>query len=91
MSCRKPDGAFYVYPSCAGLIGRRRPDGQVLTSDLDVALYFLEEAGVAVLDGSAYGLSPYLRMSIATSLAAIEDACARMKRASDALQRSYRG
>lgn len=88
MSCLKPDGAFYVYPSCAGLIGRRRPDGRVLASDLDVALYFLEEAGVAVLDGSAYGLSPYLRMSIATSLAAIEDACARMNRASEALQQS---
>lgn len=87
MSCRKPDGAFYVYPSCAGLIGRVRPDGRPLASDLDVALYFLEEAGVAVLDGSAYGLSPYLRMSIATSLAEIEDACVRMKRASDALQR----
>jgi aspartate aminotransferase len=88
MSCRKPDGAFYVYPSCAGLIGRRRPDGRIIESDLDVALYLLEEAGVAVLDGSAYGLSPYLRLSIATSLGAIEDACARIKRACDALQRS---
>ncbi|MGO4404503.1 aspartate transaminase [Bosea sp. RAF48] len=87
MSCLKPDGAFYVYPSCAGLIGRRRGDGRVLQSDLDVALYFLEAAGVAVLDGSAYGLSPYLRLSIATSLATIEDACARLKRASEALQR----
>ena len=88
MSCRKPDGAFYVYPSCTGLIGRRRPDGRVLQSDLDVALYLLEEAGVAVLDGSAYGLSPYLRLSIATSLGAIEEACARIKTACDALQRS---
>ncbi len=86
MSCLRPDGAFYVYPSCAGLIGRRRPDGRVLESDLDVALYFLEEAGVAVLDGSAYGLSPYLRLSIATSLDAIEEACARLKRACQALQ-----
>jgi aspartate aminotransferase len=86
MSCRSPDGAFYVYPSCAGLIGRRRGDGRRLESDLDVALYFLEEAGVAVLDGSAYGLSPYLRMSIATSLTAIEDACGRMKHASETLQ-----
>lgn len=88
MSCRKPDGAFYVYPSCTGLIGRRRPDGRVLQSDLDVALYLLEEAGVAVLDGSAYGLSPYLRLSIATSLGAIEEASARIKTACDALQRS---
>jgi aspartate aminotransferase len=86
ITCRMPDGAFYVYPCCAGLIGRRRADGRVMESDLDVALYFLEEAGVALLDGSAYGLSPYLRMSIATSMSAIEDACVRMKRATDALQ-----
>lgn len=88
ITCLTPDGAFYVYPSCAGLIGRRTAEGHELRSDLDVALYFLEEAGVAMLDGSAYGLSPYLRLSIATSLEAIEEACARMKRASDALQRS---
>lgn len=86
MTCATPDGAFYVYPSCAGLIGLKRPDGRVLASDLDVALYFLEEAGVAVLDGAAYGLSPYLRLSIATSLEVIEDACQRMIRASHALQ-----
>jgi aspartate aminotransferase len=88
MSCLRPDGAFYVYPSCAGLIGRRRPDGRVLQSDLDVALYFLEEAGVAVLDGSAYGLSPYLRLSIATSLGAIEEACGRISQACEALRQS---
>ena len=81
MSCRAPDGAFYVYPSCAGLIGRARADGRGLASDVDVALYFLEAAGVAVVDGSAYGLSPYLRLSIAAPMAAIEDACARMARA----------
>jgi aspartate aminotransferase len=85
VTCRRPDGAFYVYPSCAGLIGRKRPDGRPLQTDFDVALYFLEEAGVAVLDGAAYGLSPYLRLSIATSLAEIEEACARLKRASMAL------
>jgi aspartate aminotransferase len=81
MSCRAPDGAFYVYPNCAGLIGRARADGRALASDVDVALYFLEAAGVALLDGSAYGLSPYLRLSIAAPMAAIEDACARMARA----------
>jgi aspartate aminotransferase len=86
MTCATPNGAFYVYPSCAGMIGLKRPDGRVLASDLDVALYFLEEAGVAVLDGAAYGLSPYLRLSIATSFEVIEDACQRMIRASHALQ-----
>ncbi|WP_205680466.1 aspartate transaminase [Bradyrhizobium sp. LVM 105] len=87
ISCATPDGAFYIYPSCAGLIGRRRPDGSLLETDLDVAMYFLEDAGVAVLDGSAYGLSPYLRLSIATSLDALEDAGARLKRACEALHR----
>lgn len=87
LSCRTPDGAFYVYPSCAGLIGRTRPDGKKLTSDADVAMYFLEAAGVAMVDGAAYGLSPYLRLSIATSLGLIEEACARMKRASSDLKR----
>lgn len=86
ITCRPPDGAFYVYPGVAGLIGRRRPDGRVLASDLDVALYFLEEAEVAVLDGAAYGVSPYLRLSIAAALPALETACARLKRACEALQ-----
>lgn len=86
MSCRPPDGAFYVYPGCAGLIGRKRPDGRVLGSDTDVAMYFLEDAGVAVLDGAAYGLSPYLRLSIATSLDVIEEACRRLDQACTALQ-----
>jgi aspartate aminotransferase len=87
ITCGTPDGAFYIYPSCAGLIGRRRPDGRILETDLDVALYFLEEAGVAVLDGTAYGLSPYLRLSIANSLDAIEDAGGRLKRACETLHR----
>jgi len=86
ITCRPPDGAFYVFPGVAGLIGRRRPDGRVLVSDLDVALYFLEEAGVAVLDGTAYGLSPYLRLSIAAALPDLETACARLKTACEALQ-----
>ena len=86
MTCATPDGAFYVYPGCAGLIGLKRPDGRVLETDVDVALYFLEEAGVAVLDGSAYGLSPYLRLSIATSLEVIEEACQRLAHARNALQ-----
>jgi len=78
ISCAPPDGAFYVYPNCAGLIGLKTADGKTLETDLDVALYFLEEAGVAVLDGSAYGLSPYFRMSIAASLDLIEEACSRL-------------
>jgi aspartate aminotransferase len=85
LSCRSPEGAFYVYPSCAGLIGKRTPDGEILASDFDVVMYFLDAAGVATVDGTAYGLSPYLRLSIATSLAKIEEACARLRRACAAL------
>lgn len=85
LSCRTPDGAFYVFPSCAGLIGRVTPGGKVLATDRDVVMYFLD-AGVAVLDGAAYGLSPYFRMSIATSIALIEEGCARLATACAALQ-----
>lgn len=76
-----PDGAFYVYPSCAGLIGRVTLAGKALATDLDVAMYFLEAAGVAVLDGGAYGLSHYLRLSIAVPVDVIEAACARLAEA----------
>ncbi len=85
LSCRPPEGAFYVYPSCAGLIGRTTPAGTVLASDVDVVLYFLDAAGVAAVDGAAYGLSPYVRLSIATSLDQIEAACARLAAACAAL------
>ncbi len=79
--CPRPQGAFYVYPSAAGLIGKRTPQGKTLESDLDVVMYLLDEAGVAVLDGAAYGLSPYLRLSFATSAAQIEEGCRRIAQA----------
>jgi aspartate aminotransferase len=81
LHCAPPEGAFYLFVSCGGLIGRYTPVGQVLASDLDVAMYFLEEAGVAVIGGTSYGLSPYFRISIATQMAVIEEACLRMERA----------
>jgi aspartate aminotransferase len=73
----KPDGAFYLYPSVAGLIGRRTSAGKTLETDTDMAMYLLDH-GVAVLDGTPYGLSPYLRLSFATSLEAIEEGCLRI-------------
>lgn len=85
LSCLPPEGAFYVYPSCAGLIGKTTPGGVVLRTDLDVVMHFLDAAGVAMVDGGAYGLSPYFRMSIATSLPAIEAACARLAEVCSAL------
>jgi aspartate aminotransferase len=78
ISVTKPDGAFYLYPSVEGLIGRTTPEGKVLQNDLDVSIYLLEAGKVAVLDGAAYGLSPYLRLSFATSLSAIEAGCKQM-------------
>lgn len=85
LKCLAIEGAFYAYPNCAGLIGKRTPDGVVLQSDLDVRNYLLESANVAVLDGAAYGLSPYLRLSFATSTEIIVEGCRRMKEACQAL------
>ncbi len=79
--CPRPQGAFYVYPNVAGLLGRRTPAGTLLQSDLDVVMFLLDEAGVAVLDGAAYGLSPYLRLSFATSMDHIEEGCRRIAKA----------
>lgn len=83
--CPQPQGAFYVYPSVEGLLGKRRPGGRVLQTDLDVVMYLLDDAGVAVLDGAAYGLSPYLRLSFATSMENIEEGCRRIAQACAAL------
>lgn len=76
--CAAPQGAFYVFPSCAGLLGKTTPDGKILGDDLEVSMYLLEVAGVAVLDGRAYGLSPHLRLSFATSMDRIEEGCRRI-------------
>ena len=78
LSCAPPDGAFYLYVNCGGLIGKATPDGRRLDDDEAVVLYLLERAGVAVVAGSAYGLSPYFRLSIATSLELLQDGCSRI-------------
>ena len=85
ITCPTPDGAFYVYPSCAGLIGKKTPDGKVLKSDEDVVSYFLETEGIAAVHGAAFGLSPHFRISYATSTEALEDACQRIQSACTAL------
>lgn len=69
-----PDGAFYIYVDCAGLIGKRTPQGNILENDQDVTLFLLESADVAVIQGSAYGTSPFFRMSFATDRGTIEAA-----------------
>ena len=81
LSCTVPDGAFYLFPNCAGVIGKRTPEGRVIETDLDFVLYLLDGVGVAALQGAAYGLSPHFRLSIATSMEAIREACDRIERA----------
>ena len=85
LTCRTPPGAFYVYPSCAGVIGKKTPDGETIESDEDFVTYLLESEGVAAVQGAAFGLSPYFRISYATSTSLLEDACARIQRACKAL------
>ena len=83
--CPRPEGAFYVYPSCAGVIGKRTPDGKTIANDEDFVRYLLEAEGVAVVHGEAFGLSPHFRISYATSNEVLRDACDRIDRACRAL------
>jgi aspartate aminotransferase len=81
ITCSTPQGAFYVYPSCAGMIGKKTPDGTTIENDEDAVTYLLESEGVAAVHGSAFGLSPHFRISYATSTELLEDACERIQRA----------
>jgi aspartate aminotransferase len=85
LRCHRPEGAFYVYPSCAGVIGKRTRDGKVIASTEDFARYLLEQEGVALVHGAAFGMDPYVRISYATSNAVLIDACERIRRACEAL------
>ena len=85
LSCRKPDGAFYLYVNCSGLLGKTTPQGKRLDSDYDVVMYLLESQGVAVVAGTAYGLAPFFRMSIATDIATLDQGCSRIAAAVAAL------
>jgi aspartate aminotransferase len=86
LRCSRPEGAFYAFPSCAGLLGRRTPSDVTLRTDLDVTMYLLESQQVALLQGEAYCMSPYLRLSFAASLDVLEEGCRRIRRACEALQ-----
>ena len=85
LTCPTPEGAFYVYPCCAGLIGKITPNGKTIANDLDLVTYLLESAGVAVVHGEAFGLSPHFRISYATSKNILIEACSRIKKACKAL------
>ncbi len=80
LECPRPEGAFYVYPSCQGLIGKKAPSGQVIDSDGAFASALLDAEGVAVVQGEAFGLSPFFRISYATGTEILEDACTRIQR-----------
>ncbi|WP_350005074.1 MULTISPECIES: aspartate transaminase [Pseudarthrobacter] len=85
LSCTTPEGAFYTYVNCAGVIGKTTPEGQAIHNDQDFTLYLLDAASVAVIQGSAYGLGPYFRISYATSLDIIEESIAAIDKAVQAL------
>lgn len=85
LSCTTPEGAFYAYVNCAGVIGKTTPEGKVIANDEDFTLYLLEAASVAVIQGSAYGLGPYFRISYATSLDVIDESIAAIDKAVQAL------
>ena len=81
LHCPTPEGAFYVYPSCEGTIGKKTPSGQTIETDEDFVSYILESEGVAAVQGVAFGLSPFFRVSYATATDLLEDACQRIQRA----------
>ncbi|MBI3496307.1 MAG: pyridoxal phosphate-dependent aminotransferase [Proteobacteria bacterium] len=81
LKCHRPEGAFYVYPSCAGAIGKKTPAGATIRTDGDFVTYLLESEGVAVVQGEAFGLTPYFRISYATATEVMEEACRRIQRA----------
>jgi aspartate aminotransferase len=85
ISCRRPEGAFYTFASCAGVIGRRTPSGTVLRTDTDFCDHLLQDHDVAVVPGAIFGLAPYFRISYATSMPQLEQACERISRACAAL------
>lgn len=85
ISCHTPEGAFYIYASCAGCMGKQTPDGKTLETDEDFVTYLLESVGVAAVHGAAFGLSPYFRVSYATSNEALTQACERIAQACEVL------
>jgi aspartate aminotransferase len=80
IDCPVPEGAFYVYPGCAGCIGKAPPGEEPIRDDEDFVTRLLEAEGVAVVHGAAFGLSPHFRISYAASTEALEEACARIRR-----------
>ena len=81
LDCIKPDGAFYLFISCSGLINKNTPDGKVIYNDIDFAEFLLDHAQVAVVPGTAFGRSPYFRISYAASMELLIKACEKIRNA----------
>jgi aspartate aminotransferase len=81
LSCRSPEGAFYVYPDCSELIGKKTPDGQIIETDRDFVMHLMDQHGVATVHGEAYGHSPHFRLSIAASMEDLQRGCERIQKA----------
>ena len=80
IECPKPEGAFYVYPSVAGATGKKSPSGKTIASDEDFVSELLEQEGVAAVHGSAFGQGPNFRVSYATSLKQLKEACKKIQK-----------
>ncbi|MBT5108226.1 MAG: pyridoxal phosphate-dependent aminotransferase [Rhodospirillaceae bacterium] len=85
LQCHRPEGAFYAYPDCSALMGAKTREGDVIESDADLAMYFLESHGVGLVHGAAYDVSPHIRVSFATSTENLIEAGTRIQRACAAL------
>ena len=81
LTCRSPEGAFYVYPNCAALIGKKTPSGKIIETDRDFVMHMMDDHGVAMVQGEAYGLSPHFRLSIAASMDDLRRGCERIQKA----------
>ena len=86
VSCTPPDGAFYVFANVSGLMGLKTPSGKTIETDTDLVSFVLEDEGVATVGGAAYGMSPYIRLSFASSMDVIEDGCLRFQRSCEKLR-----
>jgi aspartate aminotransferase len=85
ITCHVPAGAFYIFATCRDLIGRKTPSGKVISSDTDFVMYLLDSFQVAVLQGDAYGMSPFFRLSFATSKDVLKEGCRRIQNACTSL------
>jgi aspartate aminotransferase len=86
ITCHAPEGAFYIFASCRDLIGHKTPSGKVIRSDTEFVMYLLDSFRVAVLQGDVYGMSPFFRLSFASSLDVLKEGCRRIQDACGSLE-----